>query len=101
MMLSRRRTGAELHRRRDGASSRSFPLMLMRSIHPLRVLAVALFGSAVFAATYFGSSSLSRLAAPPATRPSAMAPGADVRGGGVSATDRHIGVLQERLRQQP
>jgi len=54
-----------------------------------------------FVVAFLGSSTLSRIVAPtpPSTSPAGLAQG--VSRDAVSATDRRIGVLQERLRQQP
>ncbi|HEY3061651.1 MAG TPA: tetratricopeptide repeat protein [Chloroflexota bacterium] len=56
------------------------------------------FAMALFAAAFLASSSLSRLAAPTVAP---TTPAQDLGRDGVSATDRQIGALQERLRQQP
>ena len=75
--------------------------MPTHSTHLLRLVAVVLFGGAVFVATFLASSTLSRLVAPApsgsAETPTTMRRTEDA----VSATDRRIGALQERLRQQP
>jgi tetratricopeptide (TPR) repeat protein len=54
--------------------------------------------SGLFGVAFLLSASLSHLVAP---APPAPAPANPARQDGVSATDRQIGVLQERLRQQP
>lgn len=56
------------------------------------------FAAGVFLAAFLASSTLSRLATPST---SAVAPRTDVVAGGVSATDRQIGALQDHLRQVP
>jgi tetratricopeptide (TPR) repeat protein len=61
-------------------------------------LGLVTLGLALFAAAFLASSSLSRLASPPS---SPALPNRDLGRDGVSATDRQIGALQERLRQQP
>lgn len=66
------------------------------------VFGVAALGVALFAAAFLISSTISRLTTTPASNaPSAPAAMRDVGRDGVSATDRRIGVLQERLRLQP
>jgi tetratricopeptide (TPR) repeat protein len=62
---------------------------------PILVASVA----ALFLATFLASSTLSRVA--PASVSNAVVPRADVVAGGVSATDRQISALQDRLRQVP
>jgi tetratricopeptide (TPR) repeat protein len=63
-----------------------------------RVLGVAVLGTALFVATFAATSMLSRTNAPATTL---ATPRTDVVAGGVSATDRQIGALQDRLRQAP
>ena len=61
-------------------------------------IGLVVFAAALFVAAFLASSTLSRVAAPieaPTT------PSQDLGRDGVSATDRQIGALQERLRQQP
>src|SRR5450432_3837738 len=62
---------------------------------PILVASVA----ALFLATFLASSTLSRVA--PASVSNAVVPRADVVAGGVSASDRQISALQDRLRQVP
>src|SRR4051812_9811017 len=64
-----------------------------------RVPALVLFGIAVCAAAFLVSSTLARQV----TSRAALAPTAngDVAAGASSATDRQIGALQDRLRQEP
>jgi tetratricopeptide (TPR) repeat protein len=62
---------------------------------PILVASVA----ALFVATFLASSTLSRVA--PASVSNAVVPRADVVAGGVSASDRQISALQDRLRQVP
>ena len=73
--------------------------------HLWRVPALAIFGVAVCAAAFLVSSALSRqFAAQQSIASVSSAAGAatsDLTAGGASATDRQIGVLQDRLRQQP
>jgi tetratricopeptide (TPR) repeat protein len=77
--------------------------MQTRLMLPIRILAVVLFGSAIFAATFLASSTINQVVVPDATgsAQTRSATTAGGRGDAVSATDRRIGVLQERLRQQP
>jgi len=56
------------------------------------------FALGLFVAAFLASSTLSRLVAPTAAP---TTPSQDLGRDGVSATDRQIGALQERLRQQP
>ncbi len=64
-----------------------------------RLPALIVFGAAVCVAAFLASSAISHQLV---TSPLQVAsPGSDVGTGGISATDRQIGVLQERLRQQP
>jgi tetratricopeptide (TPR) repeat protein len=70
-----------------------------------RMPALVAFAAVLFAAALLGSSAISRQVQQ-ATRATTAAttattPASDVVPGGVSATDRQIGVLQDRLRQQP
>ncbi|HET6317045.1 MAG TPA: tetratricopeptide repeat protein [Chloroflexota bacterium] len=62
------------------------------------VVDVVALCTGLFGAAFLISASLSQVAAPAALNP---APVTEVRRDGVSATDRQIGVLQERLRQEP
>src|ERR1044071_3507370 len=62
-----------------------------------RVPALAIFGLAVCLAAFLVSSAVTRQLAP---RQTTSTPSTDVAPGGVSATDRQIGTLQDRLRQQ-
>jgi tetratricopeptide (TPR) repeat protein len=65
---------------------------------------LVVFAAALFAVAFVASSTLWRFA--PAARSAlpgqaSVAPGQDVVAGGVSATDRQIGALQDHLRQAP
>src|SRR5690348_6237548 len=65
-----------------------------------RVTAAAVFGVAVCVAAFLATSTLTRmLSQQPVV--AITAPNVDVAAGGASSTDRLIGTLQERLRQQP
>jgi tetratricopeptide (TPR) repeat protein len=66
----------------------------------LGTVAVLVFGSAVFAATFFASAWVTRAVAPQGA-PAATATRQDVSRDAISMTDRRIGVLQERVRQEP
>jgi tetratricopeptide (TPR) repeat protein len=63
-----------------------------------RVPALAIFGLAVCAAAFLVTSAITRQIAP---QRSTTTPAGDVAPGAISATDRQIGVFQDRLRQQP
>jgi tetratricopeptide (TPR) repeat protein len=67
---------------------------------PWRVAALIAFGAAVCAAAFVVSSATVRLLSP---QPSIgqQSSARDIVAGGVAATDRQIGTLQDRLRQQP
>jgi tetratricopeptide (TPR) repeat protein len=62
------------------------------------VFGVAALGLALFVAAFLASSTIPRLITP---APTASVANSDLGRDGVSATDRTIGALQERLRQQP
>jgi tetratricopeptide (TPR) repeat protein len=64
-----------------------------------RVLGVAALGTVLFLGTFLVTSTLSRTNVTPST--TMLTPKSDVVAGGVSATDRQIGTLQDRLRQAP
>src|SRR5262245_55636809 len=67
---------------------------------PWRVPALIVFGAAVCVAAFLVSSAITRQLAP---QPIASSPSAasDIAAGSVTATDRQISTLQDRLRQQP
>jgi tetratricopeptide (TPR) repeat protein len=67
---------------------------------PVRIGLLTLIGAGLFALAFLGSSTIARTVRPQSA-PSAAPPLVDVAGGAVSRTDRGIGALQERLRQQP
>jgi tetratricopeptide (TPR) repeat protein len=69
----------------------------------LRVLGLALFGAALFGVALHASSVITHQVQPlsPYSSSPITTPGSDVAAGGVSATDRQIGNLQDQLRQNP
>jgi len=68
---------------------------------PAAAVSLIVIGVSLFVAAFLVSSTVSRLGAPSTSAGSSSAPSSDVGRDGVSATDRQIGALQERLRQQP
>jgi tetratricopeptide (TPR) repeat protein len=66
-----------------------------------RIPALVVFVSALFGAALLTSALVSRQLSQVSRPTTASTQRSDVVPGGVSATDRQIGVLQERLRQQP
>jgi tetratricopeptide (TPR) repeat protein len=66
---------------------------------PWRISALVALAAVLFAVAFVASASLARLGSAPIA--ATTSPRTDVVPGGVSATDRQIGTLQERLRQQP
>jgi tetratricopeptide (TPR) repeat protein len=66
-----------------------------------RLPLLAAFAAGLFVASLVGSAAVSRQVAGKLGNPVTTGPASDIRPGGVSATDRQIGTLQERLRQQP
>jgi tetratricopeptide (TPR) repeat protein len=84
---------------------------LMLSPNPIqlkrqwRLPVLVAFAAVLFVAALFGSAVVSRQVvgriSPASTAAVTAAPGRDIAAGGVSATDRQISTLQDRLRQQP
>ena len=75
------------------------PSALTLKRHACRVPALIIFGAAVCVAAFLASSAISRQLV--VTPPTVGMPNRDIAAGAASATDRQIGTLQERLRQQP
>jgi tetratricopeptide (TPR) repeat protein len=75
-------------------------LTTMTTKRPWRLPALAAFAAVLFALGFVATQNIARLTQPP-VKPVMATSRADVVTGGVSITDRQIGTLQERLRQQP
>jgi tetratricopeptide (TPR) repeat protein len=66
-----------------------------------RIPATVAFAAVLFGAALLTSSAVSQQLSKASRATTAAAPRSDIVPGGVSTTDRQIGVLQDRLRQQP
>jgi tetratricopeptide (TPR) repeat protein len=75
-------------------------LTTMTTKRPWRLPALAAFAAVLFALGFVATQNIGRLTQP-SVKPIMATSRADVVTGGVSITDRQIGTLQERLRQQP